>query len=296
MIFTSLFASKWPDGPNASVFPGGGFASLFGLRLWAGPWFPVSLSMNQIGSILFWLFLALSSLLCFPVAVLIRLVTGPFDRRLRVLHWFTCFWASLYTWVNPFWRVRIEKPGHIDRGQAYMMVSNHQSMVDIFALFRTFFHFKYVSKAEIFKFPLIGWNMKLNRYIGIERGTVRGSVGMMRECESTLKQGSSLVIFPEGTRSSTGKLGRFKAGAFDLARKADVPILPIVIDGSANALPVGSIILKGVHRVRVHVLDPIPVEVVRSHSSDELMAMTRDIIAAELASMRGENPADSGAG
>lgn len=252
--------------------------------------------MNHIGSILFWLFLIVSSVICFPVAVLIRVVTTPFDSRLVLLHRFTCLWASLYTWFNPFWRVTIEKGGHVDGHQAYMIVSNHQSMVDIFALFRTFFHFKFVSKAEIFKFPLIGWNMKMNRYIGIERGTVRGSVSMMRECESTLKSGSSLVIFPEGTRSVTGKLGRFKPGAFDLARKAEVPILPIVIDGSANALPVGSIILKGIHRVRVRVLDPIPVEAVRSHSAEELLAMARDAIAAELASMRGEKAELAGAG
>ncbi|MBW7857530.1 MAG: 1-acyl-sn-glycerol-3-phosphate acyltransferase, partial [Leptonema sp. (in: Bacteria)] len=148
--------------------------------------------MNTIGSILFWVFLIVTSILFFPIAVLIRLLTGLFDRRLVVLHSFTSFWASLYTWLNPFWRVTLVKKTNINPKHTYMMISNHQSMVDIFALFRTFFHFKWVSKAENFKFPFIGWNMRLNRYIEIQRGTTKGSVGMMRKAEATLKEGSSI--------------------------------------------------------------------------------------------------------
>lgn len=242
--------------------------------------------MNAIGSILFWLFLIVTSILFFPIAVLIRIFTALFDRRLVILHSFTSFWASLYIWLNPFWRVTLVKNKKINPKHTYLMISNHQSMVDIFALFRTFFHFKWVSKAENFKFPFIGWNMRLNRYIEIQRGTTKGSVGMMRKAEATLKEGSSIFIFPEGTRSRDGRLGVFKRGAFELAKKLEVPILPLVVDGSSNALPVGSFILKGLHRIRIHVLDPIPIEKIQALSVDELIELSRQLIISELEKMR----------
>lgn len=244
--------------------------------------------MNTVASILFWMFFAVTCILFFPVAVLIRAITGLFDRRLVLLHRFTSFWASLYTWLNPFWRVTLVKKTRIDPRKPYMMISNHQSMVDIFALFRTFFHFKWVSKSENFKFPFIGWNMRLNRYIEIDRGTTRGSVSMMRKAEATLKEGSSVFIFPEGTRSRSGELGSFKRGAFELAKKLEIPILPVVLDGSSKALPVGSFILKGLHRIRIHVLDPIPIEKVKALSVDELIELSREIIQTELQKMRAQ--------
>ncbi|MBW7859328.1 MAG: 1-acyl-sn-glycerol-3-phosphate acyltransferase, partial [Leptonema sp. (in: Bacteria)] len=83
-----------------------------------------------------------------------------------------------------------------------------------------------------------------------------------------------------------GRLGTFKRGAFELAKKLEVPILPMVVDGSSNALPVGSFILKGLHRIRIHVLDPIPVEKIRALSVDELIELSRQIIISELEKMR----------
>ena len=97
-------------------------------------------------------------------------MTVLFDRRLVLLHRFTCFWASLYTWLNPAWRVRIEGREKIRPRTAYVMVANHQSLLDILVLFRLFTHFKWVSKIENFRVPCVGWNMSLNRYIKLRRG------------------------------------------------------------------------------------------------------------------------------
>ena len=91
-------------------------------------------------SLVFWLFLVASSIVLFPVAVLIWAVTAPFDRRRALLHRFTCFWASLYTWLNPAWRVRVEGRDRIRPDAAYVMVANHQSLLDILVLFRLFVH------------------------------------------------------------------------------------------------------------------------------------------------------------
>jgi 1-acyl-sn-glycerol-3-phosphate acyltransferase len=209
-------------------------------------------------SLLFWGFLVASSVLLFPVALVLWAVTAPFDRRLVVLHRFTCFWASLYTWLNPAWRVRIEGRHKIRDGAAYVMVANHQSLLDILVLFRLFVHFKWVSKIENFRVPCIGWNMSLNRYIKLRRGSRESVASMMRECERTLAEGNSIMMFPEGTRSPDGRLRAFKPGAFTLAKRGGVPILPIVIEGTADALPKRGFVLQGRHAIRVRVLDEIP--------------------------------------
>lgn len=243
--------------------------------------------MNVIKSILFWLFLGITCISLFPIALVIRIVTGPFDRRLRLLHRFTSFWASLYTWLNPFWGVSILHKTTVDPEQTYVIVSNHQSLVDIFAFFRTFVHFKWVSKSENFKFPFVGWNMRLNRYIEIKRGSNRSSAEMMKQCENTLRSGSSIFIFPEGTRSTTGMLGKFKMGAFELAKRTGLPILPMVVHGSSNALPKGGLILSGIHRIRIHIIDAITADEVNRLSADELCDLTRNRIETELALMQG---------
>src|SRR2546422_10839911 len=116
-------------------------------------------------SLVFWLFLAASSIALFPVAVVIWAVTAPFDRRRTLLHQFTCFWASLYTWLNPAWRVRVEGREKIRPDVAYVMVANHQSLLDILVLFRLFVHFKWVSKIEELRVPFIGREIALERFL-----------------------------------------------------------------------------------------------------------------------------------
>ena len=234
-------------------------------------------------STLFWAALAVSSIILFPIAVVIWVVTKPFDRRLVVLHRFTCFWASLYTWMNPAWPVTIEGREKIRRGTTYVMVANHLSLLDILVLFRLFRHFKWVSKIENFKVPFIGWNMTLNRYIELRRGDRESVIEMMQACEQTIGEGSSIMMFPEGTRSATGEMRPFKPGAFEIALNTETPILPIVIGGTADALPKRGFVLQGRHPIRITVLDPIPPEGFGDMSVEQLTAHVRELIADELA-------------
>ncbi len=233
-------------------------------------------------SALFWSFVTVSSIVLFPVAVMIWLLTVAFDRPLVVLHRFTCFWASLYTWFNPAWPVTIEGREKIRPGTTYVMVANHLSTLDILVLFRLFRHFKWVSKIENFSVPFIGWNMSMNRYIKLRRGDRESVVQMMEACEKTISEGSSIMMFPEGTRSPTGEIRPFKPGAFELALKTRAPILPIVILGTADALPKRGFVLQGRHPIRIRVLDPIPYERVADMSADELTAHVRDVMANEI--------------
>jgi 1-acyl-sn-glycerol-3-phosphate acyltransferase len=229
----------------------------------------------------FWMFIVVSSVLLYPLALLIWLGT-MFARRGVLLHRFTCFWASLYTWLNPAWRVHIEGREKIRRGAAYVMVANHQSLLDILVLFRLFVHFKWVSKVENFRVPFIGWNMSLNRYIKLRRGSSGSVSRMMNACKRALGKGNSLMIFPEGTRSADGQLQNFKHGAFTLAQQAKVPVLPIVLQGTSNALPKRGFVLQGRHTISVRVLDEIPYASFAQKPVDVLVDEVRKTIATEL--------------
>jgi len=226
--------------------------------------------------------MALSSIALFPVALLIWAITLPFDRRRWLLHRFTCFWASLYTWLNPLWTVKVEGREKIDPKRPVVTVANHLSLIDVLAIFRIFAHFKWVSKIENFRVPFIGWNMSLNGSIKIDRGDPASAERMKAACEQAIAQGNSIMIFPEGTRSPTGRLRRFKPGAFEIALRASCPVQPILIRGSAEALPKRGFVLRGRHTIRVTVLDPIPHDSFARLSVPELTERVHRLMATAL--------------
>lgn len=239
--------------------------------------------LNRLVASLYIAFIFLTSAVFFLVAVVIFALTCPVDRRLVLLHRFTCLWASLYIWVFPPWSVRVMGREHIEPGTTYVMVSNHQSMVDILVVFLLFTHFKWVSKAELFNLPFIGWNMYLNRYVRLHRGRSDSIKKMYRACERHLNEGSSVFLFPEGTRSETGVMRPFKDGAFVLATRLGVPILPIAIRGSRDALPKNSLNFHGRTDVEIEVLAPIPPTEFGDRTAAELARDVRALIGAHLA-------------
>lgn len=235
--------------------------------------------LNRLISIFFLAFIGISSAVLFFVALAIWLLTVGFDRRLVWLHMFTSFWGSVYVWIMPFWSISLKGRRRMRKGAAYMIVSNHQSQLDILVAFTLFYPFKWVSKSEIFKLPFVGWNMVLNRYIKLKRGDKESIQKMMADCEKKMAEGSSVYFFPEGTRSSSGVMKPFKPGAFILAKKMKVPILPIAINGTKNALPKHSLNFHGRHTIRLEVLDEIPYEVFADMPAEDLGAMVRERIA-----------------
>ena len=233
-----------------------------------------------------WALILVSCPLFFLVAFVVWLVTVPFDPRLRILHLYSCAWASLYTYVFPYWTTTVRNRERLRDDAAYVIVSNHQSLLDILVLFRLYRHFKWVSKEEIFRVPFIGWNMALNRYIRIRRGDRQDAVRMMAACGKTLESGSSIMIFPEGTRSPDGELRDFRHGAFTLALRHRVPILPIVLDGTLDALPKYGITLNNSADIVIQVLDPIAVD-----GFDDVEALrdhVRGVMAETLRRLRAE--------
>ena len=171
-------------------------------------------------------------------------------------------------------------------GATYVLVANHQSLLDILVLFRLYTHFKWVSKVEIFRLPFVGWNMTLNRYIAIRRGDRTDAQRMMTACGEALDSGSSIMIFPEGTRSPDGELRDFKHGAFTLALRHGVPMLPIVVDGTLDALPKYGLTLHNRADIVIQVLEPIAVE--GFADVDALRDHVRGVMSSALATLRGE--------
>jgi 1-acyl-sn-glycerol-3-phosphate acyltransferase len=213
--------------------------------------------MRRFSSVLFWSFFVASSAVLFLIALLIFLVTWPFDRNGRVLHLFSCGWAQLYFWVNPGWSLRIEGREHLPwRGPA-VLVANHQSLGDILVLFGLYRPFKWVSKASNFKLPFLGWNMHLNRYVPLVRGDKESIAKMMGLCDRWLERGVPVLIFPEGTRSPTNDLLPFKDGAFRLALSKGCPLIPIVLAGTGDTLPKHGLVLKSQLHCRVRVLPSV---------------------------------------
>ncbi len=229
----------------------------------------------------YWVFVALTMPLFFAGALVLFLATALFDRRRVALHLYSCFWASFYVYCNPLWRVRVVGRRKLPwRGPA-VIVANHLSLVDILVLYGLYRPFKWVSKEENFRVPIVGWNMRLNGYVSVSRGD-RGSIrGMMERSLELLRQGSPVLIFPEGTRSATGELQPFKMGAFSLAKEAGCPLVPVALTGTADSLPKRGLVLRSTMRARVEVLDAL--DPAAHPSAEALRDAARGAIAAAVA-------------
>ena len=242
--------------------------------------------MYYIVAVYFALLFVSTSLVMFPLAAALRVLTGLFDKRLIALNVLTSFWASIYIWLNPIWSITINGRKNVDTKKAYVMVCNHQSYLDIPVIFRSFLNFKWVAKASLFKVPIVGWNMWLNRSIKIERSSTKSQRRMLNKCGEHIRNGSSVMIFPEGTRARNGKLRTFREGAFLIALQEKTDILPMVIDGSYKALPEKGLIPKNSQKVCLNILSPIPYETFNNMNVRDLAEHVHKIVALELERMR----------
>ena len=141
------------------------------------------------------------------------------------------FWARSFCWLF-FVPVTVTGLEYIRKGQSYVFVSNHQSVFDVFTIYGWLpVVFKWLMKKEVGKIPFVGWACKAAGHICIDRGHAKSAVESIQAVEKELVNGVSTVIFPEGTRSETGEMGRFKRGAFQIAWDLGLPIIPIRLEG-----------------------------------------------------------------
>lgn len=226
-----------------------------------------------IVSVSLWMYFLISSIILTPLLVLLWLLTRPFDPRLRLLHKFSCFWGAQYIWVNPLWSLEIQNKKLFNDKLPHIIVCNHQSLVDIIVINSLFKHFKWTSKIENFKLPFVGWVLGFNNSIPVYRGAHDAYARFSARALKELKAGSSVVMFPEGTRSRTGKLGKFKDGAFMLAKEAGVPVLPMVIQGTSAAVPKKGWIIRKKQKIFLKILDPVPFKDFKDLSVKEFSSM-----------------------
>jgi len=178
---------------------------------------------------------------CIVIATLVlgflALATYPFDRKGRVVHYYARLWGKVALLANRV-KVRVEGLEHLKGEGPYIFMSNHQGSYDIFALLGHLpFQFKWLAKKELFSIPFFGWTMAAAGYISIDREGTRKTVEAMNEAARKIRDGMSVVIFPEGSRSPDGSIQPFKKGGFTLAIKSRVPIVPIAINGSRDIMP-----------------------------------------------------------
>jgi 1-acyl-sn-glycerol-3-phosphate acyltransferase len=209
-------------------------------------------------SVVYWAFVVLTMPALFVGALAVFLLSLPFDPRRLALHAYSCAWATFYVVANPLWKVRVGGREHLPRRGPAVLVANHLSLLDILALYALFRPFKWVAKAELFRIPVVGWNMALNDYVRIRRGDPESARKMMEHCRRHLERGSPVLFFPEGTRSPDGRLQAFKDGAFRLAHEVGCPVVPIALTGTGEALPKNGLVLRGRMDATVRVLPAIP--------------------------------------
>ncbi|MCF8380527.1 MAG: 1-acyl-sn-glycerol-3-phosphate acyltransferase [Bacteroidales bacterium] len=240
----------------------------------------------KTASLLLWIWFLITSIIITPIFIIIWLLTFWWDKNLRISHLSACFWAAQNIWINPFWSLKIIDRHKFNTRATYMVMTNHQSALDIFVIDSLFKHFKWVSKSENFKIPFLGWILTFDRAIKVFRGDSEAFGKFRVQVVRSLKQKNSIMVFPEGTRSKTGKLGRFMDGAFILAMETKTDILPMVIDGTGKAIPKKGWSLKGKQKLKLKVLDPLPYEEWKDKSLHELKLYVRNIISDELTKLR----------
>ena len=199
------------------------------------------------------------------------------DKKAKIMHFYaTVPWSKTILWVCGI-KLKVNGLENIIKDKPYIFVSNHMSYFDIFALLAVLpTDFKFILKKELMKIPIFGWAVGRAKHISIDRENPREAIKSMNEAAVRIRKGTSVLWFPEGTRSD-GHLLPFKKGAFQLALKSGCDILPLSIENSQNIVPKKT---KRIHKgtIYIQIGHPIPVEGYSKRNLEELVSRTRDTI------------------
>ncbi len=220
--------------------------------------------------------LVVAVLWTFVNAVLAILVL-PFDRRGRMYHWVGRLWSRGLLLVCGL-KLTTRGAEHLVPGQSYIYVSNHASLLDIPVItVGVPDQIRIVYKKELEKIPLLGWGLKWGSYIGIDRGSSADARRSLEEAIRKIRNGASVFMYAEGTRTLDGKLQQFKRGAFNLALSAGVPVVPLTINGTFHVLPKSTLTI---HPGPVEVVIEKPVDVGTGQGKDAEFRLMEKVFAA----------------
>lgn len=242
--------------------------------------------LSTLKSLAIWIGVLILILLWLPMMALVRLFdrdpahyyTGRLFRKL----------GKYISKINPNWQITISGNIDIDDRKPYVVVCNHLSQADIPLISNLPWEMKWVAKKVLFETPVVGWMMKMAGDIAVDRKAVNRREETFQQGRFYLENDCSVIFFPEGTRSRNGKLNRFTNGAFDLAISENVPILPMVIDGTQNTLPKKSWKFGRAEHIKLKVLDPVSTEDLTDDNVRELTQKVRSLIADQLSDWRNE--------
>ncbi len=211
--------------------------------------------------------------LTFPVALLLWLFTFPIDRH-RMLVSASLVWLGRFVVrTSPLWEVTVE--GTLPPPpRTYVVVPNHQSIVDALAVACLPANLKWIGKRSAFQFPWLGWAFRLAGYVPVLRGEKADGRRALARLRRYLTDGVPVGLFAEGTRSRDGQLQGFKAGPFKLAIEAGVPVIPVAISGAGAAMPADQAWIRPA-RITVRILEPIPTKGLSVEDVETLRAMVR---------------------
>ena len=182
------------------------------------------------------IFIALPIMIVITIIVALATIIGSiFDDRFWG-YWPGMIWGRLFYLIFLI-PLKVDGKENIKKGQSYVIAPNHQSYWDAFLMYGFLgVKFKWMMKKELGKIPFVGWACYMAGHILIDRSSRVSSMESIRKAESRLKDGMSVIIFPEGTRTPDGKMGRFKRGAFLISQELQLPILPVTIDGNYDVM------------------------------------------------------------
>ncbi len=168
------------------------------------------------------------------------LVAGVFDRSGRASHACARAWSRLILGVSA---TRVHVRGSLPPDGAYVYASNHQSLYDIPILFASIpRQLRIIAKASLGRIPFLGWHLRLAGHLLVDRD--KPGAGILKKMRSLVAEHASLIVFPEGTRSRDGTVGRFKGGVFLLAIEHGLPIVPVSVKGSAAIMARGLVTVR----------------------------------------------------
>ncbi|HET7694215.1 MAG TPA: lysophospholipid acyltransferase family protein [Vicinamibacterales bacterium] len=207
-------------------------------------------------------------------------VSTLFDRRGNFGHRCARAWSRLILKTTGV-EVTVEGLDRIDRSRSYVFAANHQSIYDIPILFANLpFQLRIIAKQSLGRIPFMGWHLRRTGHVLVDRS--KPGAGVVRMMQRLVRAGHSLIVFPEGTRSTDGSVGRFKGGSFVVALQAGLPVVPITVVGSRHVMFRGDLMVRP-GRVRVIVHEPIETANVPRDAAREFASTVRDVVASRAA-------------
>jgi 1-acyl-sn-glycerol-3-phosphate acyltransferase len=212
--------------------------------------------------------LVLSTILLGVLAILLSFINKRFSSQVAGRAWarFNGTMASV--------KVRVLGKENIDKSQSYVIVANHQSLFDIFIMYGWLgIDIRWVMKYELRKVPVLGTACKRMGHIFVNRTNTKASLESINQAKKQIVNGTSVIFFPEGTRSKSGEIGKFKKGAFKLAFDLQLPLLPVTINGTGELLPTETMDLRpGTAEMIIHP----PIDIRKYKQEEELGKLMED--------------------